>query len=32
MVYEVRDAQLIVVVVVVGKRERDEVYRAAEMR
>jgi mRNA interferase RelE/StbE len=32
LVYEVRDAQLIVVVVAVGKRERDAVYRAAEKR
>ncbi|MET4492191.1 type II toxin-antitoxin system RelE/ParE family toxin [Bradyrhizobium sp. LA7.1] len=32
LVYEVRDAQLVVVVVAVGKRERDAVYRAAEKR
>lgn len=32
LVYEVRDAQLVVVVVAVGKRERDVVYRAAEKR
>jgi mRNA interferase RelE/StbE len=32
LVYEVRDRELIVTVVAVGKRERDEVYRAAERR
>ena len=32
LVYEVRDAQLIVVVVAVGKRERSAVYRAAARR
>ena len=32
LVYEVRDAQLIVVVVAVGKRERSAVYRAAAKR
>lgn len=32
LVYEVRDAQLIVVVVAVGKRERSAVYRAAAHR
>jgi mRNA interferase RelE/StbE len=32
LVYEVRDAQLIVVVVAVGKRERGAVYKAAERR
>lgn len=32
LVYEVRDAQLVVVVVAVGKRERDAVYKAAEKR
>jgi mRNA interferase RelE/StbE len=30
LVYEVRDQQLIVLVVAVGKRERNEVYRVAE--
>lgn len=29
LVYEVRDAQVIVVVVAVGKRERNAVYKAA---
>jgi mRNA interferase RelE/StbE len=32
LVYEVRDQQLIVLVVVVGKRERNEVYKVAEKR
>ena len=32
LVYEVRDAQLIVVVVAVGKRERNAVYKAAARR
>ena len=32
LVYEVRDAQLIVVVVTVGKRERNEAYRQAAKR
>lgn len=32
LVYEVRDAQLIVVVVAVGKRERNAVYKAAAQR
>lgn len=32
LVYEVRDSQLIVVVVAVGKRERNAAYRAAEGR
>jgi len=32
LVYEVRDSQLIVVVVAVGKRERNAVYKAAEGR
>ncbi len=32
LVYEVQDTQLIVLVVAVGKRERNEVYRAAERR
>lgn len=32
LVYEVRDRQLIVVVVAVGKRERNAVYRAAAKR
>jgi len=32
LVYEVRDSQLIVVVVAVGKREDNAVYRAAEKR
>lgn len=32
LVYEVRDSQLIVVVVAVGKRERNAAYKAAEQR
>lgn len=32
LVYEVRDKQLIVVVVAVGKRERNAVYKAAARR
>lgn len=32
LVYEVRDQELIVLVVAVGKRERNAVYKAAEHR
>lgn len=32
LVYEVRDAELIVVIVAVGKRERNAVYKAAAKR
>jgi mRNA interferase RelE/StbE len=32
LVYEVRDNELIVVVIAVGKRERSEVYRLADNR
>lgn len=32
LVYEVRDRQLIVVVIAVGKRERNAVYKAAAKR
>jgi mRNA interferase RelE/StbE len=32
LVYEVRDQQLIMLVVAVGKRERNEVYKVAEKR
>ena len=32
LIYEVRDAEIVVVVVAVGKRERDAVYRAAKKR
>jgi mRNA interferase RelE/StbE len=32
LVYEVRDQQLIVLVVAVGKRERNEVYKVVEKR
>ncbi|WP_374355073.1 type II toxin-antitoxin system RelE/ParE family toxin [Limnohabitans sp.] len=32
LVYEVRDQQLLVLVIAVGKRERQAVYRAAENR
>lgn len=32
LVYEVRDAQLIILVIAVGKRDRSEVYKAAASR
>lgn len=32
LVYEVRDAELVVVVVAIGKRERNTVYKAAARR
>lgn len=32
LVYQVKDRELLVIVVAVGKRERNEVYRAAERR
>lgn len=32
LVYEVRDSELLVIVVAVGKRERNAVYKAATMR
>lgn len=32
LVYEVRDRELLVLVVAVGKRERNDVYKAAERR
>ncbi|KQB17100.1 type II toxin-antitoxin system RelE/ParE family toxin [Rhodobacter capsulatus] len=32
LVYEVRDAQIVVAVIAVGKRERNAVYRAAAKR
>jgi mRNA interferase RelE/StbE len=32
LVYQVRDRELLVLVVAVGKRERNEVYKAAERR
>jgi mRNA interferase RelE/StbE len=32
LVYEVRDRQLIVLVVAIGKRERNAVYKAAAQR
>ena len=32
LVYEVRDAELVVVVIAVGKRERNAVYKAAQRR
>ena len=32
LVYEVRDAELIVIVVAIGKRERNAVYKAAAKR
>ena len=32
LVYEVRDEQLIIVVIAVGKRDRSEVYKAAASR
>lgn len=32
LVYEVRDAELVVVVIAVGKRDKSSVYRAAQNR
>ncbi|MFM7025722.1 MAG: type II toxin-antitoxin system RelE family toxin [Limnohabitans sp.] len=32
LVYEVQDAQVLVIVVAVGKRDRNAVYRAAQLR
>lgn len=32
LVYEVRDAEVVVLVIAVGKRERSEVYKAARVR
>lgn len=32
LVYEVRDTEVVVLVIAVGKRERSEVYRAADTR
>lgn len=32
LVYEVRDAEIVVLVIAVGKRERSEVYKAADIR
>jgi mRNA interferase RelE/StbE len=32
LVYQVKDSELLVLVVAVGKRERNEVYKAAERR
>jgi len=32
LVYEVRDAEVVVVVVAVGKRERNAVYKSADQR
>jgi len=32
LVYDVRDTELIVLVIAVGRRDRDAVYRAAERR
>lgn len=32
LVYEIRDEQLVVVVIAIGKRERGEVYRTADRR
>lgn len=32
LVYQVRDTQLIVLVIAVGRRDRDAVYKAAEKR
>lgn len=32
LVYEVRDAELIVVIIAIGKRERNAVYKSAEKR
>lgn len=32
LVYEVRDTEIVVLVIAVGKRERSEVYKAADTR
>ncbi|MEN3146161.1 type II toxin-antitoxin system RelE/ParE family toxin [Neorhizobium sp. IRAMC:178] len=32
LVYEVRDTQLVVLVIAIGRRDRDAVYKAAEKR
>ena len=32
LVYEVRDADIVVLVIAIGKRERSEVYRSADRR
>jgi mRNA interferase RelE/StbE len=32
LVYEVRDAEVVVLVIAIGKRERSEVYKAADTR
>ena len=32
LVYEVRDVQVLVIVIAVGKRDRNAVYRAAQLR
>lgn len=32
LVYEVRDSELVVVVIAIGKRDKDAVYRVAEQR
>jgi len=32
LVYEVREAEILVVVIAIGKRERSEAYKAAERR
>ena len=32
LVYEVRDAQVLVIAIAVGKRDRNAVYRAAQLR
>jgi mRNA interferase RelE/StbE len=32
LVYEVRDQQVLVIVIAVGKRDRNAVYRAAQLR
>ena len=32
LVYEVRDAEIVVLVIAIGKRERSEVYKAADIR
>ena len=32
LVYEVRDEQVLVIVIAVGKRDRNAVYRAAQLR
>ncbi|MBB2199949.1 type II toxin-antitoxin system RelE/ParE family toxin [Gluconacetobacter sp. 1c LMG 22058] len=32
LVYEVRDTEIVIVVIAIGRRDRNEVYKAAERR